>query len=271
MKIKDFISKSIQTYPSLYKSENYEKSKLKVLDHIFFTIGNGLELAWTENPIDGGFVVEPKSKKNKKTDEWERLYDKPYGQETFKVLPESYFEDVVFYITAENKALEITSKKDLYGGYGCLARFDNKTGNDKYFSPKLVEAKCNNLFSPYPFSKGFSIGCDIFYEKLFIQNDWKDELVFLCQKTLDFFEEESQYKIDCYYPDEKSINRHVQYFKDTFIKEGVVGLQELRKLWGYNDSDILPNFQEIETRKWQSFENHKTTQIEFLKAFLAVS
>jgi hypothetical protein len=38
MKIKDFISKSIQEYPLLYKDVNYEKSKLKVLNQLFFCV-----------------------------------------------------------------------------------------------------------------------------------------------------------------------------------------------------------------------------------------
>ena len=72
MKIADYISKSIQEYPLMYKDVDYEKSKLKVLNHIFFTNGNGLEMAETENPEDGGYVVRPKHKKDKFGD-WERI------------------------------------------------------------------------------------------------------------------------------------------------------------------------------------------------------
>lgn len=66
MKIADYISKCIQLYPTLYKDIDYNKSKLKVLNHIFFTIGNGMEMAKTKNPNEGGYVVDPKYKKIKK-------------------------------------------------------------------------------------------------------------------------------------------------------------------------------------------------------------
>ena len=55
MKVKDYISKSIQEYPSLYKAATYEESKLLVMNHVFFTNGNGIEFAETENPKEGGY------------------------------------------------------------------------------------------------------------------------------------------------------------------------------------------------------------------------
>lgn len=266
MKIKDYISKSIQTYPSLFKSNNYEESKLKVLNQIFFVIGNGMEMAWTENPAEGGYVTEPKMKKDRKKDEWVRIYDKPYGKEKFKPIPDSYFEDVVFYVSSESSALEILTN---CGGYRFLARFDKQTAVNKYFSPRLVEAKADDAFYPYPFSKGNSIACDVFYNKLFLQDDWKEELFFLCRRTLQFFEDEEQLKNDFYFPNEKRINRDIRHFNEVFSKEGSVGVQRLRKLWDYDYLDIVPTYEEIKTKKWVEFENYKIKQVEFLKAFLS--
>jgi len=53
MNVNQFIINSIFEYPLLYKDENFEKSRDKVLDQLFFTNGNGLdwingELAYSE-------------------------------------------------------------------------------------------------------------------------------------------------------------------------------------------------------------------------------
>ena len=41
-KIKQFIINSIMKYPTLYLKNDYETSELFVLDHMYFTNGNGL-------------------------------------------------------------------------------------------------------------------------------------------------------------------------------------------------------------------------------------
>jgi hypothetical protein len=43
MKLEDTIAKSLHDYPSLYKDTTWEKSRLKVLDHLFLVNGNGYE------------------------------------------------------------------------------------------------------------------------------------------------------------------------------------------------------------------------------------
>ena len=268
MKIKDYVSREIQTYPSLYKSENYEISKLKVLSKAFFLGTAHSTLAWTENPTNGGYIVTCHFRKNKKTNEWVRVFDKPYGQEKFKELPDSYFEDRIFYVNYQDKAKEIFIDKRDFSPYNCLITF-NKIEHRR--PPMLIEAKCNLNFTPDSINKDYSAVCKILYAKLFLQDDWKEALSFLCQKSLDFFENETQYKSDFCYPTEKLINREIRYFNDAYVRQGAEGVVILRKSFGYNDSDILPNFQEIETRKWQSFENHKNKQIEFLKEFLSFS
>lgn len=93
MKISDYISKTIQEYHTLYKDVDYEQSKLKVLNHIFFVIGNGLELADTENPAEGGYVVDPiYERDNDDDDEFIRINDEPYGEIKYGKIPDGYFE-----------------------------------------------------------------------------------------------------------------------------------------------------------------------------------
>jgi hypothetical protein len=234
MKVIDFISKSIQEYPSLWKDKDYQSSKLKVLDHVFFTIGNGFELAETGNPETGGYAVEPKFKKNKKTDEWVRLIDKPYGKEKASPLPNGYFESTVFY----------------------------ESNGKKYTANSL------HSFSPYPFSKDFSIVCDVFYDDVFLQQDWMQELVILCERTLEYFQDENQYKHDTYYPTGNKIQSNVRYFEKCFVENGQEGLKELRKIWGYEPKSTVPDFDEVQNRKNDSWNKFHKKQVDFLQLFL---
>ncbi len=265
MKIADFISKSIQEYPLLYKDTDYEKSKLKVLDHVFFTIGNGMELAQTENPQEGGYVVTPKGKKDNK-EGWIRLNDKPYGKEKYKPIPDGYFESVVYYVSAVKKPLETLYKKNNYGDT-VLFRFDKKVENE-FEMPKLFKAECFHPFSPYPFSKGCSIACDVFYDNAFLQEDWMRELIFLCKRTLEYFQNETQYINNSYWPTEKSIVYDLNYFNERFKDEGVKGVISLRKTWGCKVKDSVPDYEEIKQRKSESWEKFHKKQLSFLTDFL---
>ena len=268
MKIADYISKCIQEYPSLYKDVDYEKSKLKVLCQIFFTNGNGLKMADTENPKEGGYVVEPKYKKDKKTDNWIRIKDKPYGKEKYKPIPDGYFESIVYYVYAIDHPIEIIYRKEQHGDDKIYFRYDKKVDN-KFRQPKLYKAESLHQFSPYPFSKEFSIACDVFYDGVFLQEDWMQELIILCKRTLEYFNDKNQYKNYCYYPTENKIKQDVNYFKERFNKDGVKGVTDLRKFWDYEVKETLPDYAEIENRKnsiWQDF--HKK-QIQFLTDFLS--
>lgn len=220
MKIKDYIAQSIRQYPSLYKDVDYEKSKLKVLDHIFFTNGNGLEMAHTFDPKRGGYIVDPTYIEKK--GEWIRAYDEPYGMEKCKDLPDNYF-----------------TKK----------------------------SECDYPFHPYPFSKNYCVACDVFYKGEFLQEDWMNELIFLCRKTFEFFSDEKQYQHDCYYPTEGRVNSDLFQFKSA-KKEGPKGIRRLRKLWCYKPSDELPTKEEIMVRKKKAFDEYHKCQLTFLKKFL---
>lgn len=167
MKISDYIAKSIMKYPSLYKSVDYEQSKLKVLNYIFFVSAS--EVADTGDESTGGYVVEPRYMEDINGD-YIRLKDEPYGLETHPELPEDYFQTKIY------------ETRD----YGVIEQFS------KY------------QFKPYPFSKGFSLACDVYYEDVKLQQDWMVELVFLCKETLKFFNSDEDVKRDVYHPDNKN-------------------------------------------------------------------
>ena len=266
MKVSDYISKSIQEYPSLYKDVDYEKSKLKVLCQAFFTIGNGLEFADTENTLEGGYVVDPKMKKDKRG-EWIRIKDKPYGTEKYKPLPEGYFDSVVYYVYAAARPLDTIYKKDKYDD-NILFRYSKKVATQEFMEPKLYKAESLYPFHPYPFSKDFSLACDVYYKNIFLQEDWMKELIFLCKRTLEFFIDPEQYKLDSYYPSEASIIKDFKYFQETFKRDGAKGVKNLRKTWVYSPSGECPTMEEVYARKKEAFDNYHKRQISFLKKFL---
>ena len=226
MKVKDYISQSIQKFPSLFKDVDYEKSKLKVLEHVFFTIGNGLDLAETNIPKKGGYVVEAKHKTERKTGNYVRVKDRPYGKETYDSLPVNYFDD---------------------------------KSHSRFMSP----------FSPYPFSKGYSLVCDVFYnDDAFLQDDWMEECVILCKRTLEYFNDESQYNRNSNFPSESLISSDAHYFKERFDKDGLKGLNGLQKTWGYEVKDSVPDYEEVQAKKNKSWDKFHERQIDFLTKFL---
>lgn len=253
MKIEDFISKSIQEYPNLYKKIDYESSKLEVLNDIFFTTGNGLKLAETENPEYGGYVVEAKYKRNTKN----RIKDKPYGKEKYKPIPKGYFESNIFYIPSYNYPLETININD-----NIYFRYKNN------IEPLLLKAENNNPFMPCAINNNCCIACDVYYKDVFLQEDWMRELIFLCERSLEYYRDEKQYTHNVYYPSEKRISKQMKYFQERFDKEGLNGVLDLRKLWNFEIKEILPSYAEIETKKMNNWKKFQAEQIEFLINFL---
>lgn len=190
MKIKDFISKSIQEYPLLYKDVNYEKSKLKVLDQLFFVSGNGMGWADTEKPEEGGYLCQSKFKFDKKSDTWIKLKDKPYGKEKYKKIPNDYFEHCVFYVSGNPFVTMRKGKKEV------LLRY--KLRDVEMLPPRLIIAESKHSFKPYPFDeRKLAWALD---KSQFIQPDWLQEFIYLCNFTLNYFNDENQYVNHYHYP-----------------------------------------------------------------------
>lgn len=159
MKVEDFISKEIQTC-RLYQTPSYEESKLNVLDLTFFTNGNGVVMAQTVKPLEGGYPVDSYFDTDcdgKKV----RQNDEPYGHNTYMPLTKDYFK-----------------------------QYENLKN---YFQ-----------FNPYPISDS-CLAYDIFQNNLFLQQDWLEALIFLCEKSLNFYLKSNE---DC--SPEKTIENNEQ-------------------------------------------------------------
>jgi len=256
MKIKDYISKNIQEYPSIFKAKNYEESKLLVLNHTFFVFGTGLELAKTKNVKQGGYVTYPKLKKHI------RQFDLKYGKETYMPIPNDYFETKLFYIC------NYPELKNIFTING-VTYFKYDSNKFKFGTkPIFLEASTEEQFYPYPFSKEYSLVCKIFYEDLFLQEDWLKELINLVKRALIYFENPEEYKSDCKFPSEKRIQKEVIRFQEVFEKEGSDGIIRLKELWNYPVVNFSIDFEEIEKNINYIWEQYKTKQIDFLNKFL---
>jgi len=172
MKIADYISKQIQKHPSLYKDVDYEKSKLKVLNHTFFTIGSGLYTAYTEKPEEGGYITEHIYKKKK--DGYAQFYNKPYGKEKYKSIPKGYFDSKVYMIYSVCSPIEISQS----GDWVYLRHNDNVTAGEL----RILEAKVDYHFSPYPFSNKNSLISQIINGDVFLQKRLDDRIDSIVRK-----------------------------------------------------------------------------------------
>jgi hypothetical protein len=258
MKIADYISKQIQKHPSLYKDVDYEKSKLKVLNHTFFTIGSGLYTAYTEKPEEGGYITEHIYKKKK--DGYAQFYNKPYGKEKYKSIPKGYFDSKVYMIYSVCSPIEISQS----GDWVYLRHSNNVTAGEL----RILEAKVDYHFSPYPFSNKNSLISQIINGDVFLQEDWMKELILLCEKTLEYFDDVNQYQHDIYYPSEMRIQNDIDIFTNRLELGSVSALNNLQNLWGYEVKETIPSYDEIKLRKTKSWDKYKSEKIKILSEFL---
>lgn len=271
MRLNDFVAKSIYNYPSIYKDVDYSRSEMKVLDHVFFTCGNGMELAMTEDPAQGGYYVTPKMRK-RKYGEWDRLLDAPYGQEVFKPLPKGFFDHPVFYISSDQR-IETSSykgrwndKNNLYIVIKGLKGKPDEDSLDRFFGgPRLMECESRHEFSPYPFSEEYSAFGDLFNGG-FLQEDWMDGLRRLCVRALEYYKTPAQHAKDSYHPDQSS-RISIPHFKET-SKRGPKAVRELRKTWGWPDGDTVPSDGEIYEQARETFGKFLEKQVRRLESFL---
>lgn len=83
MKLEDAVAKALFEYPSLYKDVSWEKSKIKIYDHLFLVIGNGFK--WHDGYLGEKFS-EGKPKKLKK-----------YGKDKYSWRPdEKWFSERLY-------------------------------------------------------------------------------------------------------------------------------------------------------------------------------
>lgn len=198
MKLNEAIAKSIKRYPLLYRDLDYQKSRIKVLGHYFFTLGNGM--AWWDGYLTDHCEMEYRSGKGG----WVGTGGKKYGEETYKgKFSKDYF----------------TSNK--------IVGPEDKQRHSFRKSMKLPPV--TNEFSRYPWTP-YPVS-DVLepFHKYFvpdnIQNDWLEGANEIVQYALQFWADEKFYCADHYYQD---IGYPVDYKKPNGKKYSKKGFQKYR-------------------------------------------
>lgn len=269
-RLDDVVRQSIYSYPTLYRQDNYEHSRLTVLNHLFLVIGNGYE--W--HPDGYLYYVMP-NKQGRKT------------------LPKNFFEMnlYTFDLPKKSKAdLEKALKNKFYyfrkEHYGNLSVVfeaekkeaqkladifaENQTGTktahyagtkEHYeFLRKYGDVPDHFIIHPYPISE-YSAISEIFNKRtnsLHIQNfdlvpqpDWLAGAIDIAVATLDFYEDEEKAKYNSYHPRKRMAitKREWEETKD-------------KKNWNINPGESIEDY------VYRHWNEYKEKQISFLTEFL---
>lgn len=163
MNANDYIVSSIRRYPSLYKDKDLESSKKKVLEHVFFTVGNGLH--WGEN----GEISE----------------DCEEGIPNVDPLPEDYFSKPIlkdYRDKGDDEYIEMVNRKcKIIGTVPCDSDF-------------IHEQKSDFPFSVYPI-------CDYSLANKIPENittDWFEAFKYIVDVAIEYYNTPSLYIRDHY-------------------------------------------------------------------------
>ena len=212
MKLKDSIINSIRNYPLLYKAENYKKSEIAVLNHLFLVIGNGYE--WFD-----GYLKDDIEK------------DLLYGKKTSKPLKKGFFKTREYHYRRIRKSMyefSIKNKKSLLQDNYIDFEYVKK-GN--YYYSRSGKDIVGYTFSPYPiceYSGFLSMPDDV-------RPDWLKGAIKIVKLTLNYYNDSTKYSKYFDYPHKKRINKLRYDFKkltdEGRFKEVAV------KLWGAKITD----------------------------------
>ena len=186
---KNFIDKEILLWPDLFLKTTYEKSMMSVLDHVFFTIGNGFEWkngypllhSGSKNLIDYPAVdIDLFFKKRKniwmlvinnmKTHEFIKTFNFDYLKD-FSSEKVIYIDDKHFAEHYNNEVKNIESDLEVFDVFDRIDKFD-----------KATKIWYNSQVSFYPISK-YSMINEINKQKVI-----QDETVEYALKLLDYAE-----------------------------------------------------------------------------------
>ena len=227
MKLIDYVKQSLHQFPTLYLYPDFESSYIRILDHTFGTLGNGLDWANTRNPRKGGYLCEKEFKKY--NGEFVRKYNKNYGVEIYDFDMEEFFKNQVVCV------YEMNTMKDKF--VGTLQEYESHEKNS-YWEANLFRVeddwKISDMFSinynvcltnsrktsnrekdfafynwsPYPyFKKQYS--CFWQDGSEYIQEDWKVGALYYLNECEKFFRDEERVKLFCYYPKPKELEKHI--------------------------------------------------------------
>jgi hypothetical protein len=295
MSLDDHIRWCIWNYPTLYRADNYEDSRLLVLHQMFLVIGNGYE--WRP---DGTLTCDNDSKQNRKTlpkgyfDK--KLWTFEIKEDQIKTIQSTLKSANIFhYIKRGKKRFGGRSDLILEGTQESIAPYLEQFGTPMFPDNERLQTALKEaglptyrasaahvrsisemmglerevLFSPYPISDYSAID-EIFNGKtnsLHVENfdltpqpEYLKACIDVAKAALAYYQNPEHYKNHIYHYS-TSIKREEYDFNQR--KKTDKERAELRKLWGYIGDETI---EEHCKRVWNKF--HKE-QIKFLGKFLA--
>lgn len=277
MNLEDRIRKSIWTYPSLYKAETLEKSRLLVLNHLFLVIGNGY--VWVGNDYVEESEVKYKGK---------RKFN-PTGKTGFRQLPDNFFEIRLFEIEFKGDGgykgsvrelldeLEGTFHYSTRNGFGTTIHFQSDADTADQLAKRFgswniaLEAKVagKGKFSPYPVCE-YSAITEIYEGKtcklegskpIRVKADYVQGAIEVANAALAYYLDDDAVKANIHHPN-TNIGWTTERFSHREESQGRVGVQKLREEWGFRKGETIKQYCH---RIWKK---HRKEQIAFLQKFL---
>jgi len=244
MKLIDFAKRSLHMYPTLYLFPTWEASYIRILDHTFGVIGNGLTWAKTKDLKKGGYLCQEEFRKY--NGEWVRKLDKNYGADKYNFDMKSFFEEPVVCVynmgICEDKFVgtlkEFEEHKDkkywkensfnFLGSMSVSEMFmiDYNVMERNLKKDPFVEtaSEKDNLnfdhygWAPYPdFQKEYSPLWEDGSE--YIQEDWKQGALYWLSECERFFKDPERIKTYHEYPTRKNI-KELKDFILKYMEEG---------------------------------------------------
>ena len=279
MKLEDHVRWCIWTYPTLYRGRDYASSRILVLNHLFFTIGTGLE--WHRD----GYLTDGHKNHFRKT------------------LPKRYFEcNLYCFLLDESRSNKKKVKQDLNGAFHYFLgkrgketevvfeatpeeakRLTKAHGRDPFatninhpeddFPLRVRNAAAmyleqNRAFglNPYPLSeysslveitKGRTNSLHVENFDLVPQPDWLEGCADMARYALSYYQDEEKYKHNSYHPDQ-TLNQFQWEIKDA-KREG-------RKPHFEKNMKEGETLEEFAQRIW---DRHLKDELKLLDAFFA--
>lgn len=236
MTVEQHVKFCIGNYPNSYAiSKDFNECKFFVLQRLFFYSGMGYDWAYTKNPENGGYLIEPQYKPTK--DDYKRKIDPDYGTNIIKTEydVDKLLSDTMYRIIDMKNQDTITSAKP---NYKYESELNLKEIN--WFPKNLVSSIKNNEECKYGMlSNGnmisqvththskpvieifsnFNKKDSFFWKKevKYIQKDWKEEALFQLNYWLNFFSDETLIlPKDMAYG--FNLKRSIKFFNETIDK-----------------------------------------------------
>lgn len=207
MKLSTLVKNCIINYPTLFVKETLEDSILNVYCHLFNVLGNGCRMAKTQDPKQGGYMVNCSDFLE------DGEFDRPYSSFEENFITDSQFEK-----------LKLLHNCKRLPEYALIELYEKNTN-------KIIKRSKMN-FKPYPY---FDFELNYILCAEFLQGDYKNAAIYYWDKVREYFSNEDNYCSYYHYPNDFNVNREIYRLKskDTEITDVEEFTKNLMDKWNY--------------------------------------